>query len=154
MCRLFDPIIGIINLMVPFPIVLLYQLIIDSHWLPRFLGVIGLLVGCTANYIIYYMVSSICPMNKIIVKLLIHIQFEKKHKTPQIKIDSFIARLSKEFVGFYCLFAKFTRKSFYQYIIGISTTYCRTFINANSITVKFDNCKENYWTKIGTNVNQ
>ena len=31
--------------------------------------------------------------------------------------------------------------------------YCRTFINANSITVKFDNCKENYWTKIGTSVN-
>ena len=32
--------------------------------------------------------------------------------------------------------------------------YCRTFINANSITVKFDNCKETYWTQIGTNVNQ
>ena len=31
--------------------------------------------------------------------------------------------------------------------------YCRTFINANSITVKFDNCKQNQWTKIGTNVN-
>ena len=34
-----------------------------------------------------------------------------------------------------------------------SKFYCLTFINANSITVKFDNCKENYWTQIGTNVN-
>ena len=31
--------------------------------------------------------------------------------------------------------------------------YCLTFINANSITVKFDNCKETYWTQIGTSVN-
>ena len=30
---------------------------------------------------------------------------------------------------------------------------CLTFINANSINVKFDNCKEIYWTQIGTNVN-
>ena len=33
-------------------------------------------------------------------------------------------------------------------------SYCRTFINANSLSVKFDNCKENYWTQIGTHVNQ
>ena len=33
------------------------------------------------------------------------------------------------------------------------SVYGRTFINANSITVKFDNCRENYWTQVGTNVN-
>ena len=31
--------------------------------------------------------------------------------------------------------------------------YCLTFINANSIIVKYDNCKETYWTQIRTNVN-
>ena len=127
MCRrLFDPVIGIVYLTLPFTIGLLCQLIVDSNWLARVLAVIGLLVACTSNYIIYYMVSSICPMNKIIAKLLIPIQFDKRHKTRQmkLKIDSLIARLNKEFVGFYCLYAiKFTRMSFYQYILGISTTY-------------------------------
>ena len=136
MCRrLFDPIIGIIYLTFPFPIAFLSQVIVDGNWLVRLLAVISLLVGCTTNYTMYYMVSSICPMNKIIVKLLIPIQFEKTPKTRQmkLKIDSLIARLSKEFVGFYCLYAiKFTRKSFYQYILGISTTYLLVdgFVNA------------------------
>ena len=124
--RLIDPLIGIIYLAIPFPIGFLCQLIIDSHWVARFLAVIGLLVACGANYIIYYMVSSICPMNKVIVKLLIPIQFENRHKTQQmkLKIDSFIDRLNEEFVGFYCLFAiKFKRMTFYQYILGISTTF-------------------------------
>ena len=65
-------------------------------------------------------------MNNIIVKLLHPIQFDKRFKTRQmkLKIDSLIAKLNEEFVGFYCLYAiKFNRKSFYQYIIGLSTTY-------------------------------
>ena len=127
MCRrLIDPIIGIIYLSIPFLFGLVCQLILDSHWLPRLLGVIALFIISTSNYIIYYMTSSICPMNKIIIKLLIPIQFDKRHKTQQIKlkIDSLIARLSKEFVGFYCLYSiKFTRMSFYEYILGISTTF-------------------------------
>ena len=127
MCRrLFDPLIGILYLTLPFTIGFLCQLILIDNFLARLQAVIGLLVACGANYTIYYMVSSICPMNKIILKLLIPIQFDKRHKTRQmkLKIDSFIARLSKEFVGFYCLYAiKFTRKTFYQYILGISMTY-------------------------------
>ena len=124
--RLMDPIIGIIYLAIPFPIGFMGQLIVDSHWLPRLLAVIGLFVCCSSNYIIYYMISSICPINKVIVKLLITIQLDDRHKTRRmkLKIDSFVERLSKEFVGFYCLYViKFTRMSFYQYILGISTTY-------------------------------
>ena len=124
--RLFDPIIGIIYLTLPFPIGFLIQVILDGNWMARVLAVIAVLLGCSTNFSMYYMVSSICPMNKKIVKLLIPIQFEKRPKTRQmkLKIDSLIARLNEEFVGFYCLYAmKFTRKSFYQYIIGISTTY-------------------------------
>ena len=119
MCRrLFDPIIGIIYLAIPFPTGFLCQLLLDVNWLARVLAVIGLLLGSSNNFIMYYMVSSICPMNKIIIKLLVPIQFDKSRKTRQmkLKINSLIARLNKEFVGFYCLYAiKFTRMSFYQY---------------------------------------
>ena len=55
--------------------------------------------------------------NHLIVKLLYPIQFDKKPKklTNKLKIDSLIARLNKEFVGFNCLyFIKFTKLSFYQ----------------------------------------
>ena len=137
MCRrIIDPAIGIIYLSFPLPIGFFYQLLLDGNWLPRVLAVIGLLVACTSNFSMYYMSSSICPMNKIIVKLLIPIQFDDRHKTRKmkLKIDSLIARLSKEFVGFYCLYSiKFTRMSFYQYILGISTTYflVHGFVNAN-----------------------
>ena len=122
--RLFDPLIGIIYLAMPLLFGFVCQIIVDGFWVARVLAVIGLLVGCTSNYTMYYMASSICPMNK--VKLVIPIQFENRQKTRQmkLKIDSLIARLNKEFVGFYCLYAiKFTRKSFYQYILGISMTY-------------------------------
>ena len=134
--RLFDPIIGIIYLTFPFFIGFLSQAILDGHWLARVTCAISLLFGCTANYIMYNMVSSICTMNKVILKLLIPIQFDKRHKTRQmtLKIDSFIARMNEEFVGFYCLYAiKFTRMSFYQYILGISTTYLLVdrFVNAS-----------------------
>ena len=102
MCRrLFDPMMGIVYLTVPFPISFFCQIFVNCNWLPRVLAVIGLLVGCTSNYTMYYMASSICPMNK--VKLVIPIQFENRQKTRQmkLKIDSIIARLNKEFVGFY-----------------------------------------------------
>ena len=62
-------------------------------------------------------------MNKNIAKLLYPIQFNKKPKklTNKLKLNSFIARLNKEFVGFKCLyFIKFTELSFYNYMLGLS----------------------------------
>ena len=127
LCRsLLDTIISIIYITVPFLIGLLCQVIIDGQWFTKIIAAIVLLVTCASNYIEYYMTSSICLMNKIIVKLLHPIQFDKRPKTRlmRLKIDSLIARLNKEFVGFYCLYAiKFNRMSFYKYILGISTTY-------------------------------
>ena len=37
--------------------------------------------ACTFNYIMYWMASSICLMNKVIVKLLHPIQSDKTHNT-------------------------------------------------------------------------
>ena len=126
--KLFNPVIGIIYLAAPFIIGHAYQIMSDHHvhWLGRIIGLAVFLIASTSNYIIYSMASSICFMNKIIVKLLYPIQFNRKAKklTNKLKIDSFIARLNNEFVGFDCLyFIKFTKLSFYQYILGLSTVY-------------------------------
>ena len=126
--KLFNPDIGIIYLSAPFIIGHAYQIMSDHHvhWLGRLIGLTVLLVASTSNYIIYSMASSICFMNKIIVKLLYPIQFNKKPKkvTNKLKIDSLIARLNKEFVGFHCLyFIKFNKLSFYNYVLGLSSVY-------------------------------
>ena len=127
MCRrIFDPVIGIIYLTFPFLIGFVCQLIINGNWIAKIFALVAGSIGCISNFMIYYMSSSICLMNNIIVKFLHPIQLDKRFKTRQmrLKIDSFIDRLNKEFVGFYCLYAiKFNRMSFYQYILGISTTY-------------------------------
>ena len=124
--RILNPIIGIIYLFVPLPIGFASQLVLQDNWLAKILALIGLFICLSSNFLIYYMASSICLMNKVILKLLYPIQFDKKPKTirMRLKIDSFIDRLNEEFVGFYCLYAmKFNRKTFYKYIIGISVTY-------------------------------
>ena len=78
MCRLIDPIIGIIYLVIPFPIGFFSQVTVDGSLVGRVLGVNVLIIGCTSNFItLYYMLSSICLMNSIIVKLLHPIQFDK-----------------------------------------------------------------------------
>ena len=126
--KLFNPLIGIIYLSAPFIIGHAFQIMADHHiyWLGRIIGLTVFLVASTSNYIIYSMASSICFMNKIIVKLLYPIQFDKNPKklTNKLKIDSLIARLNKEFVGFHCLyFIKFTKLSFYNYVLGLTTVY-------------------------------
>ena len=100
---LFDSIIGLIYLVAPFPINLYFQIVLDAHWFVKIIVATGMLVGSASNYIVFYMASSICSMNKVIVKHLHPIQFDKRYKTRQmkLKIDSFIDRLNEEFVGFY-----------------------------------------------------
>ena len=126
--KFFNPLIGIIYLSAPFIIGHAFQIMIDHniYWLGRIIGLTVFLVASISNYIIYSMASSICFMNKIIVKPLYPIQFNKKPKklANKLKIDSLIARLNKEFVGFHCLyFIKFTKLSFYHYCLGLSTVY-------------------------------
>ena len=93
--KLFNPVIGIIYLAAPFIIGHAYQIMSDYHvhWLGRIMGLTAFLVSSTSNYIIYSMATSICFMNKIIVKFLYPIQFDKKPKklTNKLKIDSLIS---------------------------------------------------------------
>ena len=126
---LFNGIISILYMTEPFTIALLWQIASYFNGVTRLIALFGLFLTCTFNYTIYWMASSIFLMNKIIVQLLYSIQFDKTRETKmtlfkRLKIDSFVARLRKEFVGFRCLYSiKFTRLTFYHYLVGISTTY-------------------------------
>ena len=126
---LFNVLISIVYLSAPFLIGLLWQIISTFNGLTRIFVLFVLFIAFNVNYTMYWMASSICLMNKVIVKLLHPIQSDKTHNTRltrlhRYKIDSFVARLNNEFVGFHCLYAiKFTKLSFYKYILGISTTY-------------------------------
>ena len=126
---LLDVIISVLYLTEPFTIGLLWQITFNYNGLTRVTSLFFLFLTCTFNYTIYWVASSICLMNKKIVKLLYQIQFDKSLNTrmtrlTRLKINSFVARLNKEFVGFHCLYSiKFTKRSFYNYLLGISTTY-------------------------------
>ena len=126
---LLDVIISVIYITNPFMIGLLWQVATTYHGFARILALLLLNLVCTCNYIMYWMASSLCLMNKVIVELLYPIQSDKTHNTrltrlTRFSIDSFVDRLNTEFVGFHCLYAiKFTKLSFYNYILGISSTY-------------------------------
>ena len=71
--------------------------------------------------------SSISTTNTSILMNLYPILVDKNFKKLKLRlrIDSFIARLNTEYIGFHCLlFIKFKRLSFYEYLIGLSGTYC------------------------------
>ena len=126
--QLFNPVIGIMYMSVPFTICFSYELALDHHvhFFGRLLASAALMLACISNYIMYSIASSICVKNKIIAKYLYSIQFDRMSKRVivRMKIDSFIARLNQEFVGFRCLyFIKFTKLTFYKYILGLSSSY-------------------------------
>ena len=126
---LLDMIISLIYLTTPFIIGIYLQMAFNYDGLTRIYTLFSMFLACTYNYVTYWKTSSICLMKEIIVKLLYPIQFDKPDNTrltklTRCKIDSFVARLNTEFVGFHVLYAiKFTKLSFYNYILGISSTY-------------------------------
>ena len=79
------------------------------------------------NYIIYDQMSSISTTNTSILMNLYPILVDKNFKKLKLRlrIDSFIARLNTEYIGFHCLlFIKLKRLAFYEYLIGLTGTCC------------------------------
>ena len=77
-------------------------------------------------YIINNITASITVRNKTIAKHLYPIFSEQRKlkRSIKLKIDSWIARLNEEFIGFYYFnFSQFTKLAFYQYILVVSTCY-------------------------------
>ena len=77
-------------------------------------------------FIINQISASITVRNKSIHKYL-YPMFICERKTKirtKLSIDSFIARLNTQFIGFYCFnLFKFTKMAFYQYAFTVSTSY-------------------------------
>ena len=71
----------VIYLTVPFIIGLLWQIVFHFNGLTRIIALFALFFTSIFNYTMFWMASSICFINKVIVKLLYPIQFDKTHNT-------------------------------------------------------------------------
>ena len=78
------------------------------------------------NYFFNYICASITVRNKNAPKYLYSkfIRSNKMRISIKMKIEAFLLRLLTEFIGIYCLnMFKFTKLSFYQYFMTISSAY-------------------------------
>ena len=127
----YNMVIGLVYCIVPYIIALCLELTkIDRHDLLFTLlkrAFLGLFIITNVNaFIINQISASITVRNKSIHKYL-YPMFCSNRKTrihTKLKIDSFIARLNTQFIGFYCFnLFKFTKMAFYQYAFTVSTSY-------------------------------
>ena len=84
------------------------------------------IISTVTAFIINQLSASITVRNKSIHKYLYIIFCSKRiiRIRTKLTIDSFIARLNTQFIGFYCFnLFKFTKKAFYEYAFVISTCY-------------------------------
>ena len=119
---------GSIYLLTPFIMSYLFEISIDPE-LALFSRVFATITCVTQAFtlnFIMFMVSSLSQYNTILAKH-IYPRFNSRSKYRLIyfmKLDSFIGRLSKEYIGFRCFtLLKFKRLSFYHYILGISSCF-------------------------------
>ena len=128
---LYNMIIGIIYCLSPYLIAINVKVlkIKRDDWLFKILEQAFLLLLIITNldaFIINQISASISVSNKSFPKFLYPVFCWKRNKriTMELKIDSFIARLNEQFVGFYCFnWFKFTKMAFYQYAFAISSSY-------------------------------
>ena len=85
-----------------------------------------LIISMVNAFLINQISASITVRNKSFTMFLYPVLCWKMDRRirMQLKIDSFIARLKSEFVGFYCFhWFKFTKMAFYQFAMTISVCY-------------------------------
>ena len=93
------------------------------HWLIFILAII-------TSFLVNQLSASITIRNKSIPKHLYPMFFNERNikLRTKLKIDSFIARLNKQFIGYYCFnLFKFTKLAFYQYALTVSSSYILVF---------------------------
>ena len=118
----YNMIIGIIYCFGPYLIAINIEVlkIKRDDWLFKILEQAFLLLLIITNldaFIINQISASISVSNKSFPKCLYPVFCWKRKKriTMELKIDSFIARLNEQFVGFYCFnWFKFTKMAFYE----------------------------------------
>ena len=138
---LFNKFIGLVYCIVPYILSLFVELMqIDrDEILFKILKIIFFFLFIETNltvFMINQLSASITVRNKSIhkylypmfcnepkIKLKIKTSLKTKLRT-KLAIDSFIARLNTQFIGFYCFnLFKFTKMTYYQYALSVSTCY-------------------------------
>ena len=127
----YNMFIGLVYCFCPYVIAIFFEMIkIDRNDLlfiflkSSFLFL--LIITILNTFIMNQLSASITVRNKSIHKYLYPMFSSKRiiRIRTKLTIDSFIARLNTQFIGFYCFnLCKFTKKLFYEYEFIISTCY-------------------------------
>ena len=131
----YNIIIGLVYCFVPYLIAVSIELVkLDSDHLlliaTEYLHWLIFIFAILTSFIINQLSASITVRNKSIPRYLYPMFFNERNVKlrTKLKIDSFIARLNKQFIGYYCFnLFKFTKLAFYQYAVTISSTYILVF---------------------------
>ena len=127
----YNMIIGLTYCIVPYLIAINVQLlkikrddllfrILKNAFLLLFFGAI------LDTFLINQISASITVRNKSIPRYLYPMFCSQRNRRTRmkLKVDSFVAQLNSQFVGFYCFnLFEFTKMAFYQYAITISSSY-------------------------------
>ena len=132
----YNMIIGLVYCLVPYVIAISLELtkIDRDDLLFQLLKLAFLTLFILTNvnaFIINQISASITVRNKSIPRYLYPVFTKRGNARIRMKLEleSFIARLNTEYIGYYCLnLFKFTKMAFYQYAFSVSTCY---FLIAN-----------------------
>ena len=125
---LYSTILGTIYIVLPY----IMSVAIKLFVMPGFNLFLRLIMICifVSNiifiYLFNYIFASITVRNRDAPKYLYFYFFRstKLRITTRLKIEEFLVRLNNEFIGVYCLnMFKFTKMSFYQYFMSVSSAY-------------------------------
>ena len=128
LAKVYNIIIGVIYLIIPYIIVLLLKLL-SKHKTPLYIRIFGLIVFIIAFSVIYlfnFVCANVTTKNKNAPRQLYRVFCNYKFIDLQhrLKILGLLEKLTSDFVGFRCLnLFKFTKLSFYQYFFTITSTY-------------------------------
>ena len=121
-------IIGFVFTFGPSVLVIVFTCATDQALNPVIRAFFGLLffIVCLICYNVNLMAASISSANKSVAKHLYPIFIENRfnHFYLNMKIDSFIARLNKQYIGFYCFnLFKFTKLAFFEFFYALIFIY-------------------------------
>ena len=124
-------IIGLVYCLIPYTIALFFEKmkIERNDLLSKLLKIAFIIAFIITNinaFIINQLSASITVRNKSIHKYLYPMFFSntKIRIRTKLTIDSFIARLNTQFIGFYCFnLFEFNKKAFYEFSLIVSSPY-------------------------------
>ena len=132
MSKPYNMIIGLLYGIFPFFLAIIIETmrIDDDDSIHTFIKIVAIIIFMVSNlniFIINQISDSLTVRNKLIHKYLYPIFFNERSADLKLKlkIDSFIARLHSQNIGFYCFnWFKFTKMAFYEFALTVMYCYC------------------------------